>query len=307
MADKVQKIREEVERLQSRAEYNFGISLTENTRQFWLGESNVLTIIGKYIGTMQKEPVKIKKGCKYRCLSDMINRDTGNIAFIGDNIYFAPKDNTLVSEEYGLLCDTSEDASNFELVEEPKECMFTKDYYTDEDRKVLCDGCEEECRFNKKEDSASDELEKVVEEIVDPTVLNAYGVKEIANRLRRTMIESANNEQVKELTKTQHIKETCKENGNSLTQEPISDDLEQAIDTYLATYFGGEKEKQDWPFLKKMAIHFAKWQKEQMMAKAVDGRLCSTICGSEQNVVAYVGYGEYGKDGDKVKVILIKE
>lgn len=34
----------------------------------------------------------------------------------------------------------------------------------------------------------SEELEKVVEEIVDPTVLNAYGVKEIANRLRRTII-----------------------------------------------------------------------------------------------------------------------
>lgn len=43
-----------------------------------------------------------------------------------------------------------------------------------------------------------------------------------------------------------------------------SEDLEQAIDTYLATYWGGEKEKQEWPFLKKMAIHFAAWQKEQL-------------------------------------------
>ena len=41
----------------------------------------------------------------------------------------------------------------------------------------------------EQEEPAIDELEKVVEEIVDPTVLNAYGVKEIANRLRRTMIE----------------------------------------------------------------------------------------------------------------------
>ena len=39
-----------------------------------------------------------------------------------------------------------------------------------------------------QKEPVSDELEKVVEEIVDPTVLNAYGVKEIANRLRRTMI-----------------------------------------------------------------------------------------------------------------------
>ena len=51
----------------------------------------------------------------------------------------------------------------------------------------------------------------------------------------------------------------------------------------------------------------AQWQKEQMMKGAVEGRLGSTVTGSEQYVSAYVGYGEYGKDGDKVKVIIIKE
>ena len=86
----------------------------------------------------------------------------------------------------------------------------------------------------------SEDFEKIVEEIAEPTILNAYGTKELARRLRNTI---------------------C---GTS-----VSEDLEQAIDTYLATYFGGEKEKQDWPFLKKMAIHFAKWQKEQMMAKVI--------------------------------------
>lgn len=60
---------------------------------------------------------------------------------------------------------------------------------------------------------------------------------------------------------------------DSLQEEPISEDLERAIDAYLATYFGGEKEKQDWPFLKKMAIHFAEWQKEQLMTKAIDGEV----------------------------------
>ena len=34
------------------------------------------------------------------------------------------------------------------LGEEPKKCMYSKDDYTDEDRKVLCDGCEEECKYN---------------------------------------------------------------------------------------------------------------------------------------------------------------
>ena len=72
-----------------------------------------------FYDSMQKEPVKIKNGCKYRCLSDMINNDTGNISFVAGKIYLAPEDDTLVSEEYGWLCDTSENSSNFELVEEP--------------------------------------------------------------------------------------------------------------------------------------------------------------------------------------------
>lgn len=92
----------------------------------------------------------------------------------------------------------------------------------------------------KYHEPISEDFEKIVEEIAEPTILNAYGTKELARRLRNTI---------------------C---GTS-----VSEDLEQAIDTYLATYFGGEKEKQDWPFLKKMAIHFAKWQKEQMMAKVI--------------------------------------
>ena len=46
-------------------------------------------------------------------------------------------------------------------------------------------------------------------------------------------------------------------------QEPVREDLEKTIDNYLATYFGGEKEKQEWPFLKKIAIYFANWQKQQ--------------------------------------------
>lgn len=46
----------------------------------------------------------------------------------------------------------------------------------------------------------------------------------------------------------------------SLQKEPVSEELEEAIDTYLATYFGDEKEKQEWSFLKKMAIYFAEWQ-----------------------------------------------
>lgn len=44
-------------------------------------------------------------------------------------------------------------------VQKIKECMFTKDYYTDEDRKSLCDGCKEECKFNEKEYSVNNGLD----------------------------------------------------------------------------------------------------------------------------------------------------
>ena len=123
--------------------------------------------------------------------------------------------------------------------------MYSKDNYTDEDRKVLCDGCEEECEFNKKE-------------------------------------------------------------------EPVSEDLEQAIDTYLSTYFGGAKEKQDWPFLKKMAIHFANWQKEQLLVTAVDA-VVKVDAGGYPYIDRTIELYDYDKDiplakrGDKYKVILIKE
>jgi hypothetical protein len=42
--------------------------------------------------------------------------------------------------------------------------MYSKDNYTAEDRKVLCDGCEEECEFNKKEEPVSEDLEEAIGE-----------------------------------------------------------------------------------------------------------------------------------------------
>lgn len=46
-----------------------------------------------------------------------------------------------------------------DMQEESKVCMYSKDDYTDEDRKVLCDGCKEECKFNKKEYSVNNGLD----------------------------------------------------------------------------------------------------------------------------------------------------
>lgn len=117
-------------------------------------------------------------------------------------------------------------------------------------------------------------------------------------------------------------------------EEPVSEDLEQAINTYLATYFGGEKEKQEWPFIKKMVIHFAEWQKEQdkqwlaeehkhifakgrdsmkqqMMKDAVDGTFSfgELADGTPIDSIFVLDKevkSKY-KEGEKVKLLIIKE
>lgn len=154
--------------------------------------------------------------------------------------------NDKAKEDYRFLSEIEELIKS--LQEEPvseKKCMFTKNSYTDEDRKVLCENCKEKCAYN----------------IAGVISTNAQFKK-----------------------------------------EPVSKDLKQAIDTYLATYFGGEKEKQDWPFLKKMAIHFANWQKQQMMANAVETTFnVSLPCGVYDKLKA-----KGCKDGDKL-LIVIKE
>ena len=53
------------------------------------------------------------------------------------------------------------------MQEEPvseKKCMFTKDSYTDEDRKILCEDCKEKCEFNKKE-PINEELGEYINEL----------------------------------------------------------------------------------------------------------------------------------------------
>ena len=99
---------------------------------------------------------------------------------------------------------------------------------------------------------------------------------------------------------------------DSMQEEPVNEDLEEIIDAYLATYWGGEKEKKDWPFLKKMAIHFAKWQKEQMMKGAIDVTVKENADGfpyvqSTIEMYDYVAGMPLAKKGDKYKVVLIKE
>lgn len=122
--------------------------------------------------------------------------------------------------------------------------------------------------------------------------------------------------QVKESAKSQHINETCKENGNSLTQRSVSEDLEEAAKHYLYSnilyddvYVGNPTDKDCIEMFKAGA----NWQKQQMMAKAVDGVVTFDYYGDDDKTYGCIAHDsfcleDFGlKDLDKVKMILIKE
>ena len=166
--------------------------------------------------------------------------------------------------------------------EEPvseKECMYSKDNYTAEDRKVLCDGCEEECEFNKKEEPINDSFEAEVKKLWEEintghsySIVDSYNIfyglcMDIADwqKEQQNIIEPIGEPQVKESLISKHDDKTCKENGDSLTQEPVSEDLEKEINEYISIL---TERRGDFPKLTKLgfrtiARHFANWQKQK--------------------------------------------
>jgi hypothetical protein len=120
-----------------------------------------------------------------------------------------------------------------------KQCMYSKDNYTEEDRKVLCDGCKEECEYAQ--------------------------------------------------------------NG-----EPVSEDLGEYINE-LSKQFP----EVSFAKLSRIAVRVAKWQKEQMMTKAVNVEVKADAGGYPY--IPQMELYDYDKDiplakkGDRYKVILIKE
>ena len=95
------------------------------------------------------------------------------------------------------------------------------------------------------EEPVSEDLEKIVEEIAEPTILNAYGTKELARRLR-----------------------------NTICGTPVSEDLEEACEQ-LAENARKHKAETSSPFFsptdyKQGVMDGAKWQKQHLW-KPADG------------------------------------
>ena len=113
--------------------------------------------------------------------------------------------------------------------------------------------------------------------------------------------------QVKKLAGNQHVNETCKENGNSLTQEPVSEDLEKA-----AIQFATDTETGKVDVVKQSSFFWgAIYHKQQLMAKAVDGICISNgaECGASIESSAGMLFLQHNTFdvGDKVKIIIVRE
>ena len=112
---------------------------------------------------------------------------------------------------------------------------------------------------------------------------------------------------------------------DSMQKEPASEDLETELDKYIKDHFTIDKEQLDRFGLEEkdymysmdksdmlaMVRHFANWQKEQMMAKAVDVEVKVDAGGypyiPQMELYDYDKDIPLAKEGDKYKVILIKE
>lgn len=102
---------------------------------------------------------------------------------------------------------------------------------------------------------------------------------------------------------------------NSLPAEQPSEELEKEIEYYLITnrqYAGGDEED-SWgdDCIRDAIKHGDQWQKEQMLKSAIDGCYISRNKYTKKNVLN--GFDikcdaiQKFKDGDKVKIIIIKE
>lgn len=125
-----------------------------------------------------------------------------------------------------------------------KKCMFINDSYTDEDRKVLCEDCDEKCEYNKKEEPVNEEFE-----------------------------------------------------------EALAREWQGYNDRGAATIDALEDNTQELAFAKGF-YRGAKWQKEQMMAKAIDAH-CFGFQGAA--LFSFRLPADNYLVGSEVKVIVIKE
>ena len=197
------------------------------------------------------------------------------------------------------------------LQEEPKECMYSKANYTNDDRLTLCKDCKELCKYNQK--TAAESLgisQEVYDEIVDKCL---YGSE----------VELV-------------------DDGDLPKEEPVSEDLEEAANNAviaLVPSFGQKYSDGSYvsscrdSFKREELIELfkagANWQerkdeknigelqwnahaegwdecKQEMMKDAIDGLVvCNNLTHWFKDIVMEIP--SFLNVGEKVKVIILKE
>lgn len=197
------------------------------------------------------------------------------------------------------------------MQEEPvseKKCMFTKDNYTDEDRKVLCEDCEEDCEYAKK---------------VEPSIVI------VLNGQRHRQVWHKGCFSKKECKEKCSLYGSCQRCSIDLCmiffndphchfeEEPVSEELETEIEKYFNALYRNwtkkdrEKDTDVEEMCRQTARHFTEWKKQQMMASGTDATV--HIDAGGYPYIPQIELYDYDKDiplakeGDKYKVVLIKE
>ena len=190
-----------------------------------------------------------------------------------------------------------------DIQEESKVCMYSTANYTNADRLTLCKDCEELCKYNQK--TAAESLgisQEVYDEIVDKCL---YG-SEVE------LVDDGDlpkEEPVNETLDTLNLS-NVERIGKNWNEEPVSEELEQVIHKYEQRLEKENPATEAYDFAS--AIRFgANWKKQQMMKNAVDATVHIDAGGypyiPQMELYDYDKDIPLAKEGDKYKVILIKE
>ena len=241
--NRIDKIRAEIER-----QYKYHKDHADDyagTEHFWKADEdrNLLS----FIDSLQKEH-KFKTGDRIKPIDSCLGSPR-TILKICDSWYIT---------DQGTLDFEYED--NWELAEEHKKCMYSKDNYTNEDRKALCDGCEEDCKYAQKEESVGKRFAfKAIPrllEMIEPTDRAKAYIAKLANALE---VEGYSTD-AKIVMERLKIMNGEKVPMATMDEEPVSEELEEAAHQYYEPndkFMDGFKKG-------------AKWQKSNLW-KPADG------------------------------------
>ena len=252
---------------------NYLQQLYPNGGHCWLDEQRI-EAIDMAVKALQEEPVAPK------LLKDMLNAKTSAESLgISQEEHDRIVDECLYGKEPELV-----DFDNLPKEEPVSEIDFEQELYKAFGHVKDFTLCLKIARRfyemgRNHQEPVSDDLEKIVEEIAEPTILNAYGTKELARRLRNTI---------------------C---GTS-----VSEDLEEAVNAYIG--YAPEVDESSSVYGKRQAFKAgAEWQINKLPKwrhTPIKGGCWSGEIGVRPTARLFV-YEHYSINADKLFKLLNRE